>query len=41
MLLSANKNHAPIKINEEYHIQVEGVVTRSIRMHKPAPELKI
>jgi len=39
MLLSANKDHVPIKINEEDRIQVEGVVTRSIRMHKPAPEL--
>jgi len=39
LLLSANKNHAPIKIQEEDHIQVEGIVTRSIRMHKPAPEL--
>ena len=38
-LLSANKNNAPIKIKEEDHIQVEGVVTRSIRMHKPSPEL--
>jgi DNA polymerase V len=40
MLLSANKNHQAIKISAEDHIQVEGVVTRSIRMHKPAPELK-
>jgi len=41
MLLSASKNHQPIKITAEDHIQVEGVVTRSIRMHKPAPELKL
>jgi DNA polymerase V len=40
ILLSANKNNQPIKINAEDHIQVEGVVTRSIRMHKASPELK-
>ena len=38
-LLSANKKNLPIKITAEDHIQVEGVVTRSIRMHKPSPEL--
>jgi DNA polymerase V len=40
ILLSANKNNQPININAEDHIQVEGVVTRSIRMHKTSPELK-
>jgi len=40
MLLSANKNHQAIKISAEDHIQVEGVVIRSIRMHKASPELQ-
>jgi DNA polymerase V len=39
LLLSANKNNPPIKISAEDQIQVEGVVTRSIRMHKASPEL--
>ena len=33
-LVSANDNNAPIKITAEDNIQLEGVVTRSIRMHK-------
>jgi len=35
-LVSANDKLAPIKITREDKIQVEGVVTRSIRMHKPS-----
>jgi DNA polymerase V len=33
-LVSANNKNAPIKITAEDNIQLEGVVTRSIRMHK-------
>jgi len=33
-LVSANIKNAPIKITAEDKIQLEGVVTRSIRMHK-------
>ncbi len=33
-LVSANRRHAPIKITAEDKIQTEGVVIRSIRMHK-------
>lgn len=38
-LLSASKNHAPVKINPEDDFQVEGIVTRSIRLHQKSPEL--
>jgi DNA polymerase V len=38
-LLSASKYHAPVKINPEDEFQVEGIVTRSIRMHHKSPEL--
>ncbi len=41
LLLSASQAHAAIKITKEDQIQVEGVVTRSIRMHKPAPALSL
>ena len=33
-LVSANDKHAPIKISAADNVQLEGVVTRSIRMHK-------
>jgi DNA polymerase V len=38
-LLSASKNHSPVKISSEDDFQVEGIVTRSIRMHHKSPEL--
>jgi len=38
-LLSASKNHAPVSIKAEDDFQLEGVVTRSIRLHHHAPEL--
>jgi DNA polymerase V len=38
-LLSASKNHAPVKISQEDDFQVEGIVTRSIRMHHKSSEL--
>jgi len=41
LLLSASKDHVPIKITPEDEIQFEGVVTRSIRMHKPTSRLSL
>lgn len=38
-LLSASKNHSPVKISPEDDFQVEGIVTRSIRLHQKSPEL--
>ncbi len=38
-LLSASKNHAPVSIKPEDEFQLEGVVTRSIRLHRQTPEL--
>ncbi|MBU2968753.1 translesion error-prone DNA polymerase V autoproteolytic subunit [Pseudoalteromonas sp. C2R02] len=38
-LVSASADHKPIKITPESNLTFEGVVTRSIRMHQPAPEL--
>lgn len=38
-LLSASANHSPVKINAEDDFQVEGIVTRSIRLHQKSPEL--
>jgi len=38
-LLSASKNHAPVKIKNDDEFQLEGIVTRSIRLHHQAPEL--
>lgn len=38
-LLSASKNHAPVSIKPEDEFQLEGVVTRSIRLHHQSPEL--
>jgi len=38
-LLSASKVHPPVTIKPEDVFQLEGVVTRSIRLHHPAPEL--
>lgn len=38
-LLSASKNHSAVKINQEDDFQVEGIVTRSIRMHQKSTEL--
>jgi DNA polymerase V len=38
-LLSASANHSPVKISAEDDFQVEGVVTRSIRLHQKSPEL--
>jgi DNA polymerase V len=39
-LLSASKAHTPVNIKPEDDFQLEGVVTRSIRLHHQAPELK-
>lgn len=38
-LISASPSHKPVQINPEDEFQIEGVVTRSIRLHRPAPEL--
>lgn len=38
-LLSASANHSPVKISAEDDFQVEGIVTRSIRLHQKSPEL--
>lgn len=37
--LVASKSFAPVSINPEDTFQLEGVVTRSIRLHHKAPEL--
>lgn len=37
-LLSASKYHKPVAITPEDDFQLEGVVTRSIRLHHKAPE---
>ncbi|SEL90367.1 DNA polymerase V [Colwellia chukchiensis] len=38
-LLSASKEHCPVKIKEGDVFQVEGVVTASLRFHNKVPEL--
>ncbi|CAK2944743.1 hypothetical protein VCRA2126O85_410039 [Vibrio crassostreae] len=38
LLLSANPNHLPIEIHPEDAFAIEGVVIRSVRLHKPLPE---
>lgn len=38
-LLSASRKHAPVSIKPEDDFQLEGIVTRSIRLHHQAPEL--
>jgi len=38
-LLSASKDHAPVHIKQDDDFQLEGIVTRSIRLHHQAPEL--
>ncbi|AWB57682.1 S24 family peptidase [Colwellia sp. Arc7-D] len=38
-LLSASFKHKPVNITPEDEFQIEGVVTRSIRLHRPAREL--
>ncbi|MEZ8400798.1 LexA family protein [Vibrio splendidus] len=38
LLLSANPNHLPIEIHPEDTFAIEGVVIRSVRLHKPLPE---
>ncbi|SFD67245.1 LexA family protein [Pseudoalteromonas denitrificans] len=38
-LISASEEYPPIKITRQDKIQVEGVVTKSIRMHRTPPEL--
>ena len=40
-LLSASKTHQPVTIKPEDDFQLEGVVTRSIRLHHQAPELSV
>ncbi|SFD48044.1 LexA family protein [Pseudoalteromonas denitrificans] len=39
LLLSASPVHPPVKLNQTDEFQVEGVVTRSIRLHRQASEL--
>ena len=38
-LISASQLHQPVKITPEDEFQIEGVVTRSIRLHRQAREL--
>jgi DNA polymerase V len=38
-LTSASPLYKPIQISADDQFQIEGVVTRSIRLHRPAPEL--
>jgi DNA polymerase V len=38
-LLSASPMYKPVQISADDQFQIEGVVTRSIRLHRPAPEL--
>ncbi|WNC73694.1 translesion error-prone DNA polymerase V autoproteolytic subunit [Thalassotalea psychrophila] len=38
-LLSASKLHRPVQINPDDDFQIEGVVTRSIRLHRQVREL--
>lgn len=38
-LLSASKYYPPVSISSSDDFQIEGVVTRSIRLHHQAPEL--
>lgn len=38
-LLSASKAFPPVQINPDDDFQLEGIVTRSIRLHHQAPEL--
>ncbi|AZQ84267.1 MAG: translesion error-prone DNA polymerase V autoproteolytic subunit [Cognaticolwellia sp.] len=37
-LLSASATHPPVNISPEDEFQIEGVVTRSIRLHRPVRE---
>ncbi len=37
-LLSANPDHEPININPEDAFSIEGILIRSVRLHKPLPE---
>lgn len=38
-LISASPTHKTIQISPEDNLHIEGVVTRSIRLHRPASEL--
>ncbi|MBQ4833351.1 S24 family peptidase [Pseudoalteromonas sp. MMG010] len=38
-LLSASPLHKPVQLTQGDQFQLEGVVTLSIRMHRPSPEL--
>ena len=38
-LLSASPLHKPVQLTSADEFQLEGVVTLSIRMHRPSPEL--
>lgn len=40
-LLSASELYQPVKISPEDEFQIEGVVTRSIRLHRQARELTV
>ncbi|MDX1361943.1 MAG: S24 family peptidase, partial [Pseudoalteromonas tetraodonis] len=38
-LLSASSAYKPVQLTESDEFQLEGVVTRSIRLHRQSPEL--
>ena len=39
LLLSASPSHTPVQISEADEFQIEGVVTRSVRLHRKSREL--
>ena len=41
LLMSASDDYAPVYISPEDGFCLEGVVTRSIRLHKPCAEFKL
>jgi len=40
-LLSASNKHPPVYIKPEDEFQLEGIVTRSIRLHQTTPEINL
>ncbi|MCG6391785.1 translesion error-prone DNA polymerase V autoproteolytic subunit [Vibrio fluvialis] len=40
LLLSANPQHSPVSIQEHDTFTIEGIVTKSIRLHRDSPMLK-
>ncbi|MFT5756330.1 MAG: DNA polymerase V [Alteromonadaceae bacterium] len=41
LLLSASSKHPPVHIKPEDEFQLEGIVTRSIRLHQKSPEISL